>query len=410
MLLVKARRQLPAPRSQLTTQPYDQITASALLDQDIDALDPTGKSEADRQAEILALDDAAPVPDDAAKPIADVAASKPIEGDSEATPTEDSATRRRPRDSARSTRTRTSPSRLPLRLLLRPRWSPRIRSLSPHRSHRRVLRRHRRPQARRSPRLRKLVQRAPACHPRGWMARRPRAQAPRDDAPRDRGRARRDARPLFLLCRVRASRGCALAFPARRDRSARADRALAAGPEPDRDRRPQGPRSAARRPRRLRAPRHRDAARQLAGRPRDAQLASGAGYTALAADWKTAVWSCAKFKLDAPMRFQLQWQIVKPNVEGLGLAWIDDDGDGDPDRAIGFRATAKGTRDVDFTRSRRWRCDLSSRSAEPRRERAREQRRSLPRELGLRRRDVVASLAPARRGPRGQPARSLRKP
>lgn len=75
---------------------------------------------------------------------------------------------------------------------------------------------------------------------------------------------------------------------------------------------------------------------------------SGAGYTALPADWKTAVWSCARFRHDAPMQFQLQWQSVKPGAEAVGLAWIDDDADGEPDRALGFRATAKGVRDVEL--------------------------------------------------------------
>lgn len=75
---------------------------------------------------------------------------------------------------------------------------------------------------------------------------------------------------------------------------------------------------------------------------------SGVGYTAVAADWRTAVWSCAKFRHDAPMQFQVQWQSVKPGAEAMGLAWVDDDGDGEPDRAFGFRATAKGTRDVDL--------------------------------------------------------------
>lgn len=82
--------------------------------------------------------------------------------------------------------------------------------------------------------------------------------------------------------------------------------------------------------------------------PAAMKQASGAGYTALPADWKTAVWSCAKFRYDAPMQFQLQWQSAKPGAEAMGLAWIDDDGDGEPDRVLGFRATAKPTRDVDF--------------------------------------------------------------
>ncbi|MEP7127011.1 MAG: hypothetical protein ABJE95_39125 [Byssovorax sp.] len=82
--------------------------------------------------------------------------------------------------------------------------------------------------------------------------------------------------------------------------------------------------------------------------PAAMKQASGAGYTALAADWKTAVWSCAKFHHDAPMQFQLQWQSAKPGAEAVGLAWIDDNGDGEPDRVLGFRATAKGSHDVDL--------------------------------------------------------------
>ena len=69
------------------------------------------------------------------------------------------------------------------------------------------------------------------------------------------------------------------------------------------------------------------------------------GPTAVApADWRTPVWSCAHFAVAAPMSFQLQWQLVKPGVEGWGLAWIDADGDGTADAALGFRVTfgAKG--------------------------------------------------------------------
>jgi hypothetical protein len=82
--------------------------------------------------------------------------------------------------------------------------------------------------------------------------------------------------------------------------------------------------------------------------PAAMKQASGAGYTALPADWKTAVWSCAKFRYDGPMQFQLQWQSARPGAEAMGLAWIDDDGDGEPDRVLGFRATAKPTRDVEL--------------------------------------------------------------
>jgi hypothetical protein len=65
----------------------------------------------------------------------------------------------------------------------------------------------------------------------------------------------------------------------------------------------------------------------------------GGPYVATAGDWKTPVWSCAHFQVDEPMPFQVQWQLVKPMVEGMGVAWIDADGDGVADRALGFTIT-----------------------------------------------------------------------
>jgi hypothetical protein len=59
-------------------------------------------------------------------------------------------------------------------------------------------------------------------------------------------------------------------------------------------------------------------------------------YTPAPADWKTAVWSCAHFQISDPMQFQVQWQLAKPNAEGMGIAWIDQDHDGVADRALGF--------------------------------------------------------------------------
>jgi hypothetical protein len=64
-------------------------------------------------------------------------------------------------------------------------------------------------------------------------------------------------------------------------------------------------------------------------------------YPSIPRDWSTPVWTCAKFRLEAPQRFQIQWQIVKPSLEGMGIAWLDDNADGKPDRALGFRATLK---------------------------------------------------------------------
>jgi hypothetical protein len=62
-------------------------------------------------------------------------------------------------------------------------------------------------------------------------------------------------------------------------------------------------------------------------------------FTPAPGDWKTAVWSCAQFQTSEPMQFQLQWQLVKPNAEGMGIAWIDQDHDGVADRALGFSIT-----------------------------------------------------------------------
>jgi hypothetical protein len=62
----------------------------------------------------------------------------------------------------------------------------------------------------------------------------------------------------------------------------------------------------------------------------------GGAYPAAPAEWRTSVWSCAHFQIHEPMSFQLQWQLVRPGVEGMGIAWIDADGNGVADRALGF--------------------------------------------------------------------------
>jgi hypothetical protein len=64
-------------------------------------------------------------------------------------------------------------------------------------------------------------------------------------------------------------------------------------------------------------------------------------YPSIPRDWSTPVFACAKFRLEAPQQFQIQWQIVTASVEGMGIAWLDDNLDGKPDRALGFRATLK---------------------------------------------------------------------
>ena len=73
--------------------------------------------------------------------------------------------------------------------------------------------------------------------------------------------------------------------------------------------------------------------------PPSLAASKGGAYTPKPAEWRTAVWSCARFRIAGPMSFQVQWQLVKPAAEGLAVAWIDDDGDGAADRALGFHVT-----------------------------------------------------------------------
>ena len=65
-------------------------------------------------------------------------------------------------------------------------------------------------------------------------------------------------------------------------------------------------------------------------------------YESTAAEWRTPVWLCTKYRESGPQRFQIQWQQGKPGkAEGMGIAWIDADRDGAPDRALGFQAILK---------------------------------------------------------------------
>ena len=75
--------------------------------------------------------------------------------------------------------------------------------------------------------------------------------------------------------------------------------------------------------------------------PATLRLAKGEGYTSSSRDWGSPVWSCAGFDLPEPQNFQIQWQMLKTNVEGMGVAWIDENEDGVPDRALAFKAQLK---------------------------------------------------------------------
>lgn len=312
-LLVKARHQLPAARSQLTTQPYGKLTASELLDKDIDALDAAEKPEEAREAEaILELDDAAPITGVVpAAPIEDVFAASVIA----------------------TTAAVVAPDPEPVSASIPPAGPP---PTSPAAS---------------TP--------LPVATP--VDATRTSLPSTGMEWPGARDRKRR-AMTLVAIGTAIAMTGLLyLAFtepepPVPAPSSAPLDEAASPAPvvsaQPVQSPAEVDARKALGRLREGIGDCVRHAIGSLPGSspavPPALKLTSGAGYAAPPADWKTAVWSCAKFRHDAPMRFQLQWQSVKPTVEALGIAWIDDDGDGEADRALGFRATAKGTRDVDL--------------------------------------------------------------
>lgn len=312
-LLVKARHQLPAARSQLTTQPYGKLTASELLDKDIDALDAAEKPEEAREAEaILELDDAAPITGVVpAAPIEDVVDASVIA----------------------TTAAVVAPDPEPVSASIPPAGPP---PTSPAAS---------------TP--------LPVATP--VDATRTSLPSTGMEWPGARDRKRR-AMTLVAIGTAIAMTGLLyLAFtepepPVPAPSSAPLDEAASPAPvvsaQPVQSPAEVDARKALGRLREGIGDCVRHAIGSLPGSspavPPALKLTSGAGYAAPPADWKTAVWSCAKFRHDAPMRFQLQWQSVKPTVEALGIAWIDDDGDGDADRALGFRATAKGTRDVDL--------------------------------------------------------------
>jgi hypothetical protein len=62
-------------------------------------------------------------------------------------------------------------------------------------------------------------------------------------------------------------------------------------------------------------------------------------YDPLINDWSSPFYACTGFKVDGPMTYAIQWQLDPTNDFGTGIAWLDDDGDGKPDRAFAFKAT-----------------------------------------------------------------------
>lgn len=64
----------------------------------------------------------------------------------------------------------------------------------------------------------------------------------------------------------------------------------------------------------------------------------GGPYPSNWKDWDNPTWHCTETKLKEPQRFQIQWQVDVPSREGVGLAWVDEDGDGEPDVELFFEA------------------------------------------------------------------------
>lgn len=71
-------------------------------------------------------------------------------------------------------------------------------------------------------------------------------------------------------------------------------------------------------------------------------------YKSHVRDFRSPVFSCAKYKETEAQRFQIQWQITLQPSEGRGVAWLDDDGDGKADRALSFRAALVRKNEVDL--------------------------------------------------------------
>lgn len=71
-------------------------------------------------------------------------------------------------------------------------------------------------------------------------------------------------------------------------------------------------------------------------------------YASVAADYRSPVFACARYRESEPQPFQIQWQRGAAPVDGMGVAWLDDNGDGQPDRAFGFSAKLVKKKEVTF--------------------------------------------------------------
>jgi hypothetical protein len=82
--------------------------------------------------------------------------------------------------------------------------------------------------------------------------------------------------------------------------------------------------------------------------PGTMKLMKNGVYASAPGDYRTPVFVCTKYSETTPQPFQIQWQLGTPPTEGLGVAWLDDNGDGAPDRAFGFSAKLVKKKEVTF--------------------------------------------------------------
>ncbi len=82
--------------------------------------------------------------------------------------------------------------------------------------------------------------------------------------------------------------------------------------------------------------------------PGTMKLMKNGVYASAPSDFRTPVFACAKYSETQPQPFQIQWQLGATPTQGLGVAWIDDNGDAVPDRAFGFTAKLVKKKEVTF--------------------------------------------------------------
>jgi hypothetical protein len=71
--------------------------------------------------------------------------------------------------------------------------------------------------------------------------------------------------------------------------------------------------------------------------PTSFAMMKGGVYASSAGDYRSPVYDCTGFRQTEPQPFQIQWQIFKGGSEGMAIAWLDANGDGSADRALGLR-------------------------------------------------------------------------